>query len=196
MFAALQAARNSRRTLAASRAAPVLVVNTRSWSLHRAPAVCRSSSCRSFWSWSASTAIWGSARVRRDFSVLVSPWDRPERHTAALAEDRHQVRWQVEVDLPGSLLRLADHDPQWYVEEGGGIDAEAALGPDDVGGQVGDALPGAAVQLHQRAGIEGEDVDQAVARRRVGQRGEPLHPAPLLTTPTASSRSKAGTAVS
>src|SRR5205823_4711912 len=56
----------------------------------------------------------------------------------------------------------------------------AALGPDDVGCQVGDALPGAIVQLHQRTGIEGEDVDQAVARCRVGQCGDaaPSGPAP------------------
>jgi len=41
-----------------------------------------------------------------------------------------------------SCYGLGDHDPQWCVEEGGGIDVEAALGADDVGGQVGDAVSG------------------------------------------------------
>src|SRR5437763_14433227 len=83
-----------------------------------------------------------------------------------VTEGRHQVGWQVEADLPGPPPGLGNHDPQWDVEGAGGIDADAALAPDDVGCQVGDALPGAAVQLHQRTGIEGEDVDQAVARCR------------------------------
>ena len=73
------------RTLAASRGAPVLVANTRSGRpivLRRRagpdPGVVRGL-------WRASMAMWGRARVRRDFSVLVSPWARTDRHTAALA---------------------------------------------------------------------------------------------------------------
>lgn len=72
MLASVQTALNSRRTLAASRGAPELVAKTRSCSLCRVSAA-RRPAAYCLWARSASTAICGSVRVRRAFSLLVSP---------------------------------------------------------------------------------------------------------------------------
>jgi hypothetical protein len=81
--AALVMARKDRRTLPADRGVPTptLVQNTRPWSRQVALAVLRSVSWRACRVRSASSAWAGSFRVRRDFSVLVSPPTRTERQT-------------------------------------------------------------------------------------------------------------------
>jgi hypothetical protein len=55
---------------------------------------------------------------------------------------RPELRVEGQLALFGEEQDLdkEHHDSQWYVEEGGGIDVEAALGADDVGGQVSDAV--------------------------------------------------------
>ena len=89
-----------------------LVAKTKSCSLCRArrgPAAC----C-SLWARSASTAIWGRARVRREFSVLVSPWARTERQTAALAGTGGLTLGSPKVTCPSAapgLLRYGSRSP-------------------------------------------------------------------------------------
>src|SRR5690348_15963806 len=82
MPAFLHKARKSRRTWEASSDVPTLLVNTRPESCHSSPAASRASAWRLRCSRSAVTALCGKASVRRDFSVLVSPCRRTERHTA------------------------------------------------------------------------------------------------------------------
>jgi hypothetical protein len=64
-----------------------------------------SATCRSLWAQSAFTAISGRARVLRDFSVLVSPWDRTDRHTAALAGTGGLATGSPKSFPPGHVLR-------------------------------------------------------------------------------------------
>jgi hypothetical protein len=84
MPAFLHRARKSRRTCEASSGVPTLVVNTKPVSCHSDPAARRDDACHLRCSRSAATAFCGKASVRRDFSVLVSPCNRTDRHTAML----------------------------------------------------------------------------------------------------------------
>jgi len=84
MPAFLHRERKSRRTCEASSGVPTLVVNTRPVSCHSGPAARRDDACHLRCSRSAATALCGKASVRRDFSVLVSPCNRTDRHTAML----------------------------------------------------------------------------------------------------------------
>src|SRR5580658_859084 len=80
--AAVQTRLNIFRTLAASRAAPWWLVKTSPVSCQPFPAASRSSAWLPAQARSAWTAAAGRPRVRRDRSVLVSPWVRTDRQTA------------------------------------------------------------------------------------------------------------------
>lgn len=73
--------RNERRTLAASSGVPTLVAKTRSLSCQALPAVSFCLACAAWCSLSALATSSGISRVRRDFSVFVSPSLRTERQT-------------------------------------------------------------------------------------------------------------------
>jgi hypothetical protein len=88
--------RKARRTLAASRGVPSCVVKTRWLSGHRAALRMRLWVCQRLCARSATTQLFGSARVRRDSRVLVSPPSRTDRHSL------HARRFAVEVRMaPG-----------------------------------------------------------------------------------------------
>src|SRR5207244_13125961 len=88
------------RTCEASSGVPTLVVNTRPVSCHSGPAARRDDACHLRCSRSAATALCGNASVRRDFSVLVSPCNRTDRHTAMLGGTGVRVAVQVDVIPP------------------------------------------------------------------------------------------------
>src|ERR1700689_1086276 len=93
-----------------------------------------------------------------------------------VAVHREQVRRMVEADLAVACGALGDDDAQWQVEERGRINPEASLGFHDVAREIGDRVPRIAVQLHDRAGVKGEEIYETVDRRRVGKalnRGPP-----------------------
>lgn len=70
--------RKARITLFALNGVPTLDAKTRPWSCHNSPALSLSCACRFHCSLSASTQRRGSARVRRDLAVFVSPQCRSD----------------------------------------------------------------------------------------------------------------------
>jgi hypothetical protein len=76
------ARRKSRRTFPAAILVPMEVVNTSPVSCHRSPVASRSANCCARCFFSASTQRPGSANVRRDLRVLVSPSARMVRQTS------------------------------------------------------------------------------------------------------------------
>src|ERR1700689_1767070 len=75
----------------------------------------------------------------------------------------------VEAHLAAAGGGFGDDDAQWQVEECGRIDPESSLGFHDVAGKVGNSVPRIAVQLHDRAGVKGEEVYETVDRGCGGQ---------------------------
>ena len=128
--------------------------------------------------WIASQVHAGSIGVHaRSIALCIRELRRqmsPHRGRRYLMAEPDQLALYSPVSPGGVVPRDADHEladrccrgrqPRTPAvagvpfARGSEIDAEAAPGPNDVSGQVGDALPVAAVQFYQRAGIEREQV--------------------------------------
>ena len=86
--------------------------------------------------------MWGRARVRRDFSVLVSPWARMDRHTAALAgHGRCRVRVAEADVFPAQGAGFFGADAGGQAQGDVGVHPGALGGGQESGGLVqGQAL--------------------------------------------------------